>query len=490
MSEDAVGSLPPLPVGIGLTHAAVRNTTAQMAGRILAACGRLVVTAAILRVFGRTVFAEYAVLFGVLGIAEKAVDFGTTEVFTRELSRARERSRRLLRVLTATKMAQVPVAAALLIGALIVLRYPQQVVEAGSIGAIGLIFVGLILVYQPLFQTTLTLHLGVIAETISVIALIPMVFAVAQWGRGLLWLLVCHVISRAIYFAACFAFARKSFTPAIAGVSFADVRDAFTSSIAFGVIGFLFAMYDNIDIIIMSKVAATLDVAYYAAAQKLLTPLIMALSAIGGTLYPIASSYWPKSKDSFYTACQRAVDVVLALAGVAVVAGVSGAAFFMGLIGRQVASGAPTFQILILVSLAKGITWTIAPVLYVLHAQKAAVYCVASALVVRAATTALLAKAYGSPGVAAGVVVVEIICLAVPALVLVQLRTGYRWRLRAAIGVAVATLIAITVARFVFSESSLAAAAVATALYILIVFGTNTIRLSEVSGLLQRRQPR
>jgi O-antigen/teichoic acid export membrane protein len=63
----------------------VKNATAQGGGRILIALLRLVIAGMIVRVYGTSTFGEYSLVFGILTVAEWVADFGTTEVFVREV---------------------------------------------------------------------------------------------------------------------------------------------------------------------------------------------------------------------------------------------------------------------------------------------------------------------------------------------------------------------------------------------------------------------
>lgn len=475
-----------IPAGGQLKAAAFWNTAAQMTGRILAALGRLVITATIVRAFGKTTFVEYVLIFGILGIAEWTVEFGLTEVFVRDLGRSPQRREPLLRILTATKLVQVPLAALMVIAVLMAMRYPAHVVEAGAVAASSLLFVGLVLVYHVHFQSTLTLYRGVTAEVISVAAMIPMVIAVAHRGGGLVALLACHLASRAIYFAISFLFGRKAFALSVRGVTFDDVRGALASSLAIGTIGFLIATYENIDILVMSKIASTSDLAYYAAAQKFVWPLMMALSAICATLYPIAASYWPNARAEFESALQRALDSVLMLAGVAVVGGVAGAAFLMGLISPQMVPGAAALEVLIVIAFAKAISWTIGPVLYVVHAQNAALRYIAAAVVMRGLGTALVARRYGYVGVALVAIAVEVTCLTIPILLQVRRITGYRWRWSMAARIVLAAALAIVTAGLVFPSHGFMAALLGVSAYLFLLIVAGALKFSELRAIVVR----
>ena len=68
-------------------HRVFRNSVAQLAGRIGVAIARFVMVGTILRTGGRSLFAEYSIVLGVLTLGEWLVDFGSTDPFTRDVCR-------------------------------------------------------------------------------------------------------------------------------------------------------------------------------------------------------------------------------------------------------------------------------------------------------------------------------------------------------------------------------------------------------------------
>ena len=71
----------------------------------------------IVRRYGADTFGEYAIMIALLQVAEGVADFGTTEVFVRDVSRDPGKATWYLRVLTAAKALQVPAAFAVLVAA-------------------------------------------------------------------------------------------------------------------------------------------------------------------------------------------------------------------------------------------------------------------------------------------------------------------------------------------------------------------------------------
>lgn len=485
-SADQAPGPPPAIQTRNLGWAVFKNSAAQAVGRVLIALARLVVVAFIVRGAGSATFAEYSLLFGILTLAEWIVDFGTTDVFVREICREPEKGQRLLRVLTAARVIQVPLAILAVAGFLLALRYPMRVVEAGMVGAMALIFFGGVLVYRVVFKATLTMEREMAAELASVLLIIPVVWWVLTAGGGLTALLACHLLSRAIYFAICFAFGRTAFRPSIRGVSRDEVRWALGMSLAIGVSGLLVVFYETVDLILLSRLSTLNDLAYFSAARRFVWPVLMTQAAIGATLYAVAASYWPKDRDRFEASAKRAVDSVFLVGGIAISAFVAGAAFIMGLLGNEMVAGSDALRILALICLVKAIVATLGPLLYVVHAQKAVLWVVSAAVVVKTVASAILAARYGYLGVAWGSVVIDLVCLAIPSVWLIRRYAGLqiRWR----IPLRVLALSAVSAGAGLLAPGPpIVPALTAPIVFALLVAATRTVDMADLRSLLPRR---
>ena len=462
-----------------------RNTAAQVAGRNLIMLGRLVVAGVIVRGCGRGVFGEYSLLFAILNIAEWVLDFGTTDVFVRDVCREPERGPRLLRILTAAKLVQIPAAFAILAAILFALRYPPAIVKAGLVGGLGLAFFAGVLLFRVIFKASLTMEHEIAGELVSVLVMIPLILLVARSGGGLVALLACHVVSRAVFFTVCLLLGGSRYRPSVRHIALHDVTWSLRSSAAIGTIGLLAVVYETLDLLLLSKLASLSDLAYYSAAQKFVLPMLVALASIGTTLYPVAASYWPQARRQFEEACQRGLDTVFLVAGVGICSMLAGPEFFMGLLGPTLVAGAPVLRVLALLCFIKCISSAIGPVLYVVHAQAQALQFIVVAVLVKAATIAVLAPRFGCVGVAFGALAVEIGCSGIPLIYLMRRRAGYRVQWTVPAKAVLITLVTAAACRLLLSGHGLMAAVLAPALYIPLLFLTGTVRLSDLRWLLK-----
>ena len=452
------------------------NTLALAVGRNLVAVSRLVVIALMVRHLGTTVFGQYAVLIALLTVAEGVVDFGTNEVFVREIASQPGRRQQLLRVLTATRLLQVPLAYALVVVLVLALGYPVTLLEAAAVGGLSLACLGGAMVYRVVFRVDLKMARDMVAELVSVGVMVAGVLWAAHSGGGIVVVMAAYTLSRAVYFGMAMWLGRQSFRLSVRGVQWADLRGTAVACSAIGAAGFLVMVYDPLDVLMLSKLASVEDVALYSAAQRLAWPLLMVLSAVGGTLFSVVAAAWPHDPARAQAACQRGLDVVMLLGALALTGALAGAELLLHLIGPAVTEAATTFRVLMALCLVKAVSMTIGPVLLVLREQRAVLAFIALALLAKAAAIAWAVPRYGIVGVAWAALLVETLCVMLPSLVLVARRSGLRLRYGLSLRVLFFGLASAGVALAVTGGPSLLAALLGPALYLCLLAATGMLK--------------
>lgn len=415
------------------TARVLRNTAALALGRNLIALCRLGMLAIVARGLGTDTFGQYALLIALLMVAEGLLDFGSNEVFVREVLSQPQRRTALLRVLAAGRLLHAPVAWALLVGAALVLGYPGQIVQAAAVAGLSLVFLGGVMVFRVVFRTELTMEREVVAEFVSVLVMIALLLAVARRGGGIVDVMLCHAASRAVFFVLAAWLARQHFRFSLAGVGRAELAWSWRTCLPVGMAGALVMLYDPMDVLVLSRLGSFEDTARFGAAQRLAWPLLITLSAVSGTLYSVVAASWPHDRARLQRACQRAFDAVV-VGGLAVVCGaIAGAEALLGLISHELTGGAAAFSILVVLCVVKAISGTLGPVLLVVGAQKVALGIVAGALAVKLVASLLVVPVYGVNGLALTALAVEACCVAVPAVWVVSRRAGIQLRFGAAL---------------------------------------------------------
>jgi len=464
----------------------LKNTTSLGAGRLLVAATRIVIAGFIVRGAGTVTFGQYSLVLGMLAVAEWLADFGTTETYVREICAARSQQDRFLRIVTAAKVIQVPVGFGVLMGALLALGYPREVVTAGSVAGLSIGFFAGIVVYRTLFKANLTMEREVAAELLAAVSMIPLVAVVIARGGGLIPLIGCYVVSRGVFFALSVLLGWSGFPLTAAGVTAADVSRALRAAAPIGWIGLLVGVYEAVDILLLSKFDIE-GVAYYAAAQRMTWPILLALGSVGATLYPVLASYWPGSRSSFETALQKGVESVAILAGLASACLLAGAELLLGIISVELVPAADVVRVFAALVLVKAVNSTLGPMLYVVQAQKQALQFIAFALVSKVIAISLVAPRSGAVGVALAALLVEVLCSATPAIYLLRRFSGYSLRWAVPVKTVGAVAIAASLGVALDPSRGIVAVLVAAACYTTLVLSLRLASLSELASLVRRR---
>ncbi len=461
-----------------------KNSLALAVGWNISAIGRLVAAGLVVRSMGVTVFGGYALLIVWLTIAEWILDFGTVEVFVREANDQPEQRNHLVRVLLAMKTLQAPLAWLVLTSGLIVMHYSHQILLAGMIGGIGLLFTAGVVLCRAVFKCALTMEREVVSEFMSVLVMLPLILLVARSGLGLIGVMATYAVSRAVFCAGCLFQARGLIDFSVRGVKLLDLRFAARSSVAIGVVGFIVVLYNGIDLLVLSRAATLPDVAIYSAALRFTMPITMALNAIAVSVYPVLALL--KSREEFHKTCQHAINTTLLLGCAALIGLWCSAEFLMSLLGKQLVPGANLLRILGLVCVVKAVPMVIGPALYLVRAQKYALRYMVAALLLKAVVIALATLKFGYMGAGFGTLAVETFFLTPVTMHYVRRFTGFTTRFRGIWQLLPVVAGTIWLVRTLLPGGGLAGGIVAVFVYVLLVLSFRIVKQKDLQTLLRR----
>ncbi|MEL6329558.1 MAG: oligosaccharide flippase family protein [Planctomycetota bacterium] len=477
------------------------NTLSIAVGSNLAAVGRLVVLALIARQSGTAALTQFAVIVQLLRIAEGLLDFGGSDIFVREVNREPSRMRRLLRILTAHKLVHVVPIGLLFLASLYILRsesaeQTSALRDAGVVGGLSLVaYIG-VLVYRVPFRAGLAMHREMIAEIGSVAALILIVYFLPT-GSGIAAILWAYVASRVVFGLLCMTLGFDRFRPSLGGVSLRDVGWAYRSLAVIGIAGVFGWLYVSSDLLLLQFIipggTESIESAYFVAGQKFAGPALLALAAIGGTLYSVVAAAWHHDKPRFRRSCQLAVDSIFVLGGLPFVLFFSAGPFFIGLIDESLGvGGARVAAPIALLCVAKAVSMTFGPALFIVNQQRWILFMLIWSLAIKAAAIVAVLEFLpedhalgGGSGVAWVSLAAETLLITVPVLLLVRRFTGFAaswWIPARAAACAVA---AVLITSVVLPEPDLAAAVAGALLYSGLVLATRTARPVQLLAMLR-----
>jgi O-antigen/teichoic acid export membrane protein len=313
--------------------------------------------------------------------------------------------------------------------------------------------------------------------------MVAALFGVVAAGGGIVGVMAAHVGSRAVYFLTASWFGRASFRLSVAGVSWAELVWSVRACRAIGIAGLMVMLYDPLDILLLSHYGKIADLAIYSAAQRLSWPVLMALSAVGGTLYSVLATAWPDDRARFGRLCQRGLDVVLVLGGAAVAALMAGAEFLLGILGPTLVDGAEVLRVMSVLALVKAVSMTLGPALLIMKAQHLILGMIGGALVTKLIVMSWVVPRFGAIGVAWSAVAIDSILLVLPVLVATSRQVGLWLHPGIVLKVVVFCAVSVLAARWVFVGHAVLPLIAAPAFYIALAWGGGALRISDWRGL-------
>ena len=435
-----------------------------------------------MRGLGAESFGIYSVIVALLAISDWILDFGTTDVFVREIVKAPQNYTKVRKSLVALKLVQAPVAMIVMVTLLVAMRYSETVVIDGIIAGVSIAFFSGVAVYRSIFKATLTMEREMVAEFASVLTLLPLVALTVYFDLGTTGLMWSIVLSRAAFLVGCIFLADSERTLSFTGVERQSIVWLAKSSAIIGTIGLLFVINNSIEIILLSKLSRLSDVAYFAAAQKLIWPIFMVLDSIGTAYYPILAAQYPKDRARFRRSCQQALDLTVVAGGLAVSGAYCGAQFLLSLLGSDLVAATPALRILLVMCVIRSISAVIGPTLYIVGAQRHAFRYFSAILIVKVVVIYFVAPTYGFLGTAYAALAADLFLVTPVTLFYVWRFTGFRPKFGRIVAVVAISTVSILVATRLVPSSSLLSAVLACVLFAMLSVLT---RVADIRTLMR-----
>ena len=385
-----------------------KNSVSQIAGRLLLSLGRMVVALMIGRVAGTEMFGAYVLVLSFLVFFEWLVDFGQTDIGVRDICQAPGREAAVLGALFRLKIVQGVAYCLLLPALLMVMRYPPDIIRAGAVGAVGLLFYGGVQLFRTLFKVRMCMERDVLAELGGLAISFPLTWLACRAHAGIEILVGCYMVSRVAFFCLVAWLGRRERHPWGAGAGFREAWALFLRASPLGVGGLLVALYDSLAIVMLSKLADIDSEAQYAAATRFVYPVIIIVQALNSAFYPPLSAMWKTAPARFKQLQQTVLETSLLVGGALFCAINAGADFLMGLMGPSIGAAAGILRILAWVVLARALTTSMSPLIIVSGRQGRTVWITATSVVLEAVAFLLLVPRYGIAGAAAGYLIIEV----------------------------------------------------------------------------------
>ncbi len=465
----------------------LRNAVSQIGGRLFLSVSRLGVALLIVRSTGTDRYGEYALVINFLVLFEWLTDFGQTDIAVRDICQDPTRRTEVLRELLGLKLLMGSALTVLLPVMLVVLRYPPDIIAAGAIGGLGMVFYGCVQVYRTIFRVGMTMDRDVLAESGGLVVMVPLTWAACRADAELAVLVGCYMVSRIVFLILAVWFGRQDLpadTLAFARISRSELIALARRAAPLEIAGLLVAVYDSLAVVVLSKFADLHAVAQYSAATRYVYPVIIIVSSLNSAFYPPLAAAWRPTPKRFAELQQSALTLSVLVGGGAFVVIHAGAAFLMGLMGPEIGAAADVLRLMTWVVLARSVTTAMSPLIIIAGHQAKALWITVAALVLQMAAFFVVVPRFGLFGVVGAYLTIELVLGVVPISVIGQRVTGLRLRVGPPLKLLVCAAVTVWAVEAFPVLNSLAAAFLAGLLYGVLALLSGAISITDLRGVL------
>jgi O-antigen/teichoic acid export membrane protein len=369
----------------------------------------------------------------------------------------------------------------------VVLRYPPDIIAAGAIGALGLLFYAGVQVYRTVFRVRMTMDRDVLAESGGLLIMVPLTWAACHADAGLAVLVGCYTLSRVVFLVLAVWLGRRDLPAgalALARAARPDLIALARRAAPLGVAGLLVAVYDSLAVVALSKFADLHAVAQYAAATRYVYPVIIIVQSLNSAFYPPLAAAWRPAPSRFAELQQSALTLSVLVGGGMFVAIHAGAPFLMGLMGPEIGAAADVLRLMAWVVLARSVTTAMSPLIVIAGQQGKVLWITASAVLLQMVALFVLVPRFGLYGAVDAFLAIELALGVIPVSFIGQRVTGVRLRAgppARLVACAIAAVAAVTVLPF---AGSLAAAILAGLLYAVLALACGAVSITDIRGVL------
>jgi len=291
-----------------------RNAAAMMASQAVTWAAAFVMAVLLPRALGAAGYGRLQLVLSLAGIFAIFIELGATTLITREVARDRTRaSAYLIHALLLQSVTSV-IAFACLMGSMLALRRPPEVVHLAWILGGGMVLFGATAFLNSFLRGLEQVHYQAWGSILEKVLEAAIILAILSAGLGVVpvaWAMVgvgvVHLAWTAYWVV---RLARPRWAPPRIGFLREMVRD----SMPFFLFALFAQVYDKVDVAMLAVMAGDTAVGWYSAAYRLFEALFFIPYIFGTVAFPVLSRLWKSNPDAYRDAVRRGFRVLCAAA--------------------------------------------------------------------------------------------------------------------------------------------------------------------------------
>ena len=400
---------------------ALGNAASQMGGRLVLTALRFAIVLIVIKGAGVEAYGEFAWILSLILFSEVFVDFGMTDIVVRTLIQEPQRRAKLLGGVMAGKAVLVVAAGLVVVGAVNLLGYSASIRDGGIAALPAIACYGGVLLFRVGLKARLRMHLEVVAETLSVAAVVPLYLYLARPGTSLSVLVACHSLSRVFFLLVLSLAARNEVRGADFSGAAATARGVAALSYPIGLSLLVVCAYDALDMSVLTKCRPGAEPGWFAGSMRYVQLSVMVIYPVADTAFPMLAARWRESRESFREALRIAFRLVAFLAVGAFCMIFTSAEFLLHVMSRDMTPAIGLLRLLAFVALIRALMSLSQPLIIISGGMKHGLWITSVCILSKFVLLLWLVPRYGAMGAAIANLVGESLSAALVMIVLRRL---------------------------------------------------------------------
>jgi len=393
-------------------------------------------------------------------------------------------------VATLISGAQAAIASILMLAALYIMDFPEQIIRAGIIGLFGLFFYAGIIVYRILFRVRMSIQKNVFAEVLGLVTMIPLVVWACIEGATVDVFVGCYLASRIVHFCVVVVLGRGSLPESTSSAERKVLRQMYYQAVPLGLAGLLSSVHINMIPVMLSKLVGMEAVGEYSYTVRFTMLVVIVIQSLNVAFFPLLSAYWNSDKEKFADMQQNALETsVLIGAGLFVLMNGS-AEFIVSLAGAQLSDAVLVLQLMSWLVLLRVLTLPITPLIVVAGGQMKVLWIAVLSVIFEILALLWLIPLYAAVGAVMASLLVKLVIGTLPIILISRRLTGCPLEWKTALKAILCAVTAVFVLDITLGLGSLWVGALAFGLYWILTALSGALSVRRVQFIFESMQRR
>ncbi|VVB63244.1 putative flippase AglR [uncultured archaeon] len=288
-------------------HRVAKNTGLLLLADIIAKALSIIYAMYVARYLGPEGYGVIGFAMAFTGILGVASDLGIGTLIIRDLARDPSQAKKYLGNIILIKILLALVAFALIGLTINLMGYPGKTIEVVYLLTLYVIFGGFAGIFTSEFQASQRMEYISLGRVLSPVLLLAFsLYAVSKQADVVVFAAIYAVVNL-ILFVYSFLVSYWRFARPELKVDMAFWRSSIKEALPFGITSLSIVIYYQISRVILSLMVDNKAVGYYTAAYNLVINLLFFYAAFTAAIFPLLSSLYPSSKESFKLIFEKSV---------------------------------------------------------------------------------------------------------------------------------------------------------------------------------------